>query len=352
MLPCSPSCRYAAGMMTRSAGRLLHATQGGETGGRVGRGSRRTREPVRRNNETIHELDGQGNDENLLPTFLAQVGSQGSNQGNGRNQNGDAINDNIQADSITVGDEEDGVSQDLSGYWGYKRFHELARLVPHLVTPKNKRIERMKAIRNGSLKKNTENRGNDGEPSRDRNVRDDNNRTSTGNAFATTANPVRIEYTSTTPKCTNCNLHHSHELPCRACFSCNRLGHLAKDCRVVPRMVNPVNSRNPTAAPGACFKCGGTDHFKAAGPRLNQAQRPGGGRPNQFMAIDGGQGRGNNGNQARGGAFILGSEEAHQDLNIMTGTFTLSNHYATILFDSGADYSFVGVVVVLVLLGS
>ncbi|GKA11060.1 putative reverse transcriptase domain-containing protein [Tanacetum coccineum] len=98
------------------------------------------------------------------------------------------------------------------------------------------------AIRNGSLKKNTENRGNDGEPSRDRNVRDDNNRTSTGNAFATTANPVRIEYTSTTPKCTNCNLHHSHELPCRACFSCNRLGHLAKDCRVVPRMVNPVNA--------------------------------------------------------------------------------------------------------------
>ncbi|GJV97602.1 hypothetical protein Tco_1549179 [Tanacetum coccineum] len=31
-------------------------------GGRVGRGARRTREPVRRNNETISELDGQGND--------------------------------------------------------------------------------------------------------------------------------------------------------------------------------------------------------------------------------------------------------------------------------------------------
>ncbi|GKG09248.1 hypothetical protein Tco_0337994, partial [Tanacetum coccineum] len=77
-----------------------------------------TREPVRRNNKTIGELDGQGNDRgveanrgvgglpdfsiiivqqlyNLLPTFLAQVGSQGSNQGNGRNQNSDAVNDNI-----------------------------------------------------------------------------------------------------------------------------------------------------------------------------------------------------------------------------------------------------------------
>ncbi|GKG56140.1 hypothetical protein Tco_0577215, partial [Tanacetum coccineum] len=32
------------------------------TGRQVGRGARRTREPVRRNNETTGELDGQGND--------------------------------------------------------------------------------------------------------------------------------------------------------------------------------------------------------------------------------------------------------------------------------------------------
>ncbi|GKD66535.1 putative reverse transcriptase domain-containing protein [Tanacetum coccineum] len=54
-----------------------------------------------------------------------------------------------------------------------------------------------------------------------------------------------------------------------------------------------------------------------------------------------GQGHGNNGNQERGGAFMMRVEEARQDLNIMTGTFTLNNHYATTLFDSGADYSFV-----------
>ncbi|GKC83072.1 reverse transcriptase domain-containing protein [Tanacetum coccineum] len=64
-------------------------------------------------------------------------------------------------------------------------FHELARLVPHLVTPENKRIER-----NGSLKKNTEKRGNSGETSRDRNVKDDNKRTRIRNAFATTANLI------------------------------------------------------------------------------------------------------------------------------------------------------------------
>ncbi|GKF52795.1 putative reverse transcriptase domain-containing protein, partial [Tanacetum coccineum] len=52
-------------------------------------------------------------------------------------------------------------------------------------------------------------------------------------------------------------------------------------------------------------------------------------------------GRGNNGNQARGRAFMLGVEEARQDPNIVTGTFTLNNPYAITLFDYGADYSFV-----------
>ncbi|GJR64630.1 hypothetical protein Tco_0010695 [Tanacetum coccineum] len=33
--------------------------------------------------------------QNLLPTILAQVGDQGRNQRNGRNQNSDAVNDNI-----------------------------------------------------------------------------------------------------------------------------------------------------------------------------------------------------------------------------------------------------------------
>nr|GEY36929.1 retrotransposon protein, putative, Ty3-gypsy subclass [Tanacetum cinerariifolium] len=51
------------------------------------------------------------------------------------------------------------------------RFHELARLVPYSVTLKGRRIER------------------------DRNVKDDNKRTRTGNAFPTTANPIRREYT-------------------------------------------------------------------------------------------------------------------------------------------------------------
>ncbi|GKD65660.1 putative reverse transcriptase domain-containing protein, partial [Tanacetum coccineum] len=73
----------------------------------------------------------------------------------------------------------------------------------------------------------------------------------------------------------------------------------------------------------------------------NRAQGPGENHPNQVAVNNGGQGRRNQGNQARGRAFMLGAEEARQDPNIVTGMFTLNNHFAATLFDSGADYSFV-----------
>ncbi|GJX31102.1 putative reverse transcriptase domain-containing protein [Tanacetum coccineum] len=363
------------------------------------------------------KIDGQGGH--------AQVGDQGRNQGNGRNQNGDAMNDNIRGDVGNVIVEKNqrgytykeflacnpkeydgkggaivytpwkekmesvqdmsvcGVNQKLEtelwnhamvgvGHDAYTdRFHELARLVPHLVNHANKRIERYnyglalqiqgmvaatepktiqkamqivgtltdEALRNGSIKKNHEKRGNGEEPSKDRNVRDDNKRTRTGNAFATITNPVERENTGTVPKCTTCNTYHPPEAPCRIRFNCNRPGHFAKDCRVVPRNLNSVNTRNPTDARGACYEGGSTDHYKLACLRLNRAQGPGGNHPNQALANNRGHGHGNLKNQARGRAFMLGAEEARQDPNIMTGTFTLNDHYATTLFDSGADYS-------------
>ncbi|GJV96131.1 reverse transcriptase domain-containing protein [Tanacetum coccineum] len=239
------------------------------------------------------------------------------------------------------------------------RFHELSRLVSHLVTPESKRIERYiyglapqiramvaamepttiqcdvqnagmltdDVIRNRALKTITEKIRNNGEPSRDGKVRDDNKRPKTGKAFATVTNPIRKEYTGTAPKCLNCSFHHNPEMMCRKCTNCNRLGYFAKDCRARPRMVTPVNARNPTATRGACFECGGTDHYMAACPRLIRAPRPRGNRPNQVMTIEGGQGRGNNGNQARGGAFMMGAKKACQDPNsIPVPTIALLSH--------------------------
>ncbi|GJT37558.1 putative reverse transcriptase domain-containing protein [Tanacetum coccineum] len=123
------------------------------------------------------------------------------------------------------------------------------------------------AVRNGSIKK-VEKRGNVEEPSKDRSGRDDNKRTRTVNAFATTVNPVGRENRGTWPKCTTCNSYHVPGEPCRTCFN-----HLAR------------------------------------GPKEN--------RPNQVVANNGGQGRGNQGNHDRGRAFMLGAEEARQDLNIV-----------------------------------
>ncbi|GKD82338.1 putative reverse transcriptase domain-containing protein, partial [Tanacetum coccineum] len=80
--------------------------------------------------------------------------------------------------------------------------------------------------------------------------------------------------------------------------------------------MNPVNARNPTVR--ACYECGSIDHVRLACPIWNRAQGPGENRPNQVAANNGGQGHGNQGNQARGRAFMLGAEEARQDPNIVT----------------------------------
>ncbi|GJY58257.1 reverse transcriptase domain-containing protein [Tanacetum coccineum] len=156
-----------------------------------------------------------------------------------------------------------------AGHAAYtSRFYELARLVSHLVTSRSRMIERYvygiapqirkmvattepktiqkvvqifgaltdKAVRNGSIKK-VKKRGNE----------------ESNNGYL-----VQV-YTALQPCMGG---------PCRSASTIPR-GHLAKDCRGVPRNVNPVNARNPTVR--ACYECGSTDHVSSACPRLNRA---------------------------------------------------------------------------------
>ncbi|GJW08217.1 putative ribonuclease H-like domain-containing protein, partial [Tanacetum coccineum] len=69
-------------------------------------------------------------------------------------------------------------------------------------------------------------------------------------------------------------------------------------------------------------------------PKWKQATR----QARNPLALEGNKNTRNNGNQARGKAFNRNAVEALQDPKVVMGTFSLNNQFATVLFDSGADY--------------
>ncbi|GJW83814.1 putative reverse transcriptase domain-containing protein [Tanacetum coccineum] len=67
------------------------------------------------------------------------------------------------------------------------------------------------------------------------------------------------------------------------------------------------------------------------------------GQAGNQLALEGSQNNRSNGNQVRGRAYNVNvnAMEAVQDPNVVTGTFSLNDHFVTVLFDSGADFSFI-----------
>ncbi|GJS31745.1 putative reverse transcriptase domain-containing protein [Tanacetum coccineum] len=203
------------------------------------------------------------------------------------------------------------VGSNINGYT--TRFHELARLVPHMVTPKNQRVNRyirglapeIKAhvtsskpttiqsavsmanhlttdgIKDGIFKKQ-ENAGNKkrlNDQNKNQGRDDRNKRQRTGRNFALTVSKQgqgQCQYVGQHPKCAKCNFHHSGNCP-----------------------------------------CGDPNHFKRNCPRMHRVTIVGGNRPNPVLAIKGNPNLGNNRNRAQGRAF------------------------APVLFDSGVDYIFI-----------
>ncbi|GJR24528.1 nucleolar complex protein 3 [Tanacetum coccineum] len=86
--------------------------------------------------------------------MLAQVG----NQGNVGNQNGNMVNENVHeniGNVIVNGNRNHAMVG--AGHAAYTdRFHELARLVPHLVTPESRMIERQRLRRDLSVEEDNE----------------------------------------------------------------------------------------------------------------------------------------------------------------------------------------------------
>nr|GEX19055.1 reverse transcriptase domain-containing protein [Tanacetum cinerariifolium] len=206
---------------TRSAGRPAVESLGGGTGVWVGRGGRGRRHKED-NDVRVDDLNGQGNDQELL---IRHIGSGCSykeflscNPKEYDGKGGAVVliqwiekMENVQDMSGCSIDQKNHAMVE-AGHAAYTdRFHELARLVPHLVTLESMKIKRYVyglalqihrmvagtepktmqkavqifgalidvAVRNGSIKK-VKKRGIVGEPCKDKNGMGDNKRTRTG----------------------------------------------------------------------------------------------------------------------------------------------------------------------------
>ncbi|GJZ09570.1 putative reverse transcriptase domain-containing protein [Tanacetum coccineum] len=141
-------------------------------------------------------------------------------------------------------------------------------------------------------------------------------------ARAYTAGPgEKKAYTGTLPLCTKCNYHHTGQCAPK-CGNCKRYGHATNDCRVNTNN-NNNNNNNKNQKARTCYECGNNGHIKKNCPKLKN------------------RGNSNGNGTAQGRAYALGGRDASPDSNVITGTFLLNNRYATILFDTGADRSFV-----------
>ncbi|GJV86194.1 putative reverse transcriptase domain-containing protein [Tanacetum coccineum] len=157
------------------------------------------------------------------------------------------------------------------------RFHELAKLVPHLVTPESSRIKSCGTLTKGNDKRKVvEESGKSGGSWKD------NKKAKVGTGFVATAPPRNKIARSS-----------------------------SKDCRAPVRQVAQVNAVRMSNNLRVCYECGSPDHFRNTCPK----------------------GRAFNVN--------VNAMEAVQDPNVVTGTFSLNDHFVTVLFDSGADFSFI-----------
>ncbi|GJS62575.1 putative reverse transcriptase domain-containing protein [Tanacetum coccineum] len=106
---------------------------------------------------------------------------------------------------------------------------------------------------------------------------------------------------------------------------CNRVGHLARDCRSTTNANTANNQRGTRIGQKPTFyECGTHGHFKRDCPKLkNNNCGNQGGNANALAKV-----------------YAVGRAGTNSDSNVVTSTFLLNNRYASILFDTGADRIF------------
>nr|GEV51262.1 putative reverse transcriptase domain-containing protein [Tanacetum cinerariifolium] len=134
-------------------------------------------------------------------------------------------------------------------------------------------------------------------------------------ARAYVAAPVENKgYAGNLPRCNRCNLHHN--IPCLPkCQKCLRVGHEENDCKAKPSGagVSPLQDV-------VYFGCGDKRDYK------NKCSK--------------GRNQHNDGAHVR--AYVV-VENAQQNPNVVKGMFLLNNYYASILFDSVSEKSFMSI---------
>ncbi|GJW96918.1 putative reverse transcriptase domain-containing protein, partial [Tanacetum coccineum] len=196
------------------------------------------------------------------------------------------------------------VGVDHAGY--IDRFYELAKLVPHLVTPETKRVIRYinglpsqirgmlqatqpatiqaviliirilidEAVCSGTLAKAGEKRKERDEVSKSESVRKDEKKAKGGRGFVAAVPPRREN--GNFPKCVRCKGYHAEKGPCLVCYNWQKSGHMARDCRAPVSYVEPIQAVRSRDGQRACYECGSLDHLRPNCPKWNQGRNQSG----------------------------------------------------------------------------
>ncbi|GKF25375.1 reverse transcriptase domain-containing protein, partial [Tanacetum coccineum] len=144
-------------------------------------------------------------------------------------------------------------------------------------------------------------------------------------------NNERRVYNGPLPIRNKCKFHHKGPCTMR-CGKCNKVGHLTRDCKAINSTTSNQRGQVVNQRVLTCFECGKQRHYRSDCLKLKDHNL--GNKSGNKSGIG----------EARGKSYVLGGGDANLDSNVVTGTFLLKNHYAFVLFDSGADQSFVSTI--------